>query len=155
MSFMNEYDRTGAIYRFTRANTPNRRMLAEAVDALATWADNNSDGWAYWPKPARAAAKAIALVESTTSAGNAAQERTDATDAEVAAALAPIRSFLTRHGVNHAEVFRDVKDTAGLPAGFRWMTPDEVEWYLMRPVGVSLPDVVMVPDRGLAIREVH
>lgn len=102
--FMNEYDRTGAIYRFARANTPNRLALAVAVDSLATWADNNSDGWAYWPKPRQAAAKAIALIESRTNAENEAQERTDATDAEVKAALAPIKAFLTRQGVDHATV---------------------------------------------------
>lgn len=96
MLYMNEYDRTGAIYRFARASKPNRLGLAFMVDNLATWADNHSDGWAYWPKPARAAEKAMRLIESTTNAANEQQERVDITDAEMLAAARPIKAFCTR-----------------------------------------------------------
>ena len=99
MSFMNEYDRTGAIHRFTRASKPNRLALALVVDNLATWADNHSDGWATWPKPARAASAAVKFIESTTSVNNQMQERYDITDAEMRLAVRPIKAFLTRHKV--------------------------------------------------------
>ena len=113
MKFMNEYDRTGAIYRFARSGlVPNRLALAYVVDDLATWTDNHSDGWAYWPKPCRAAAKAIALIESTAYPEYERREREDITAAELAAALRPIKAFLTRQGVSdadRAEILRAVQ----------------------------------------------
>lgn len=104
MNYMNDYDLASAIQRFDAAEATNRLYVARTVSRLAEWADRNSDGWHSWPKPCRAAAKAIALIESRTWAENEAQEETDATDAEVKAALAPIKSFLTRQGANHREV---------------------------------------------------
>lgn len=106
MKFMNDYDIDHALRRFDDTDTPNRFRLAVVVNNLADWTNDNSDGWAYWPKPLRAASKAIFLIASTTSAANDAQERTDATDVEVTLALRPIKSFLTRQGVAHAEVIR-------------------------------------------------
>lgn len=103
MIFMNEFDRTGAIHRFTRATKPNRLALALVVDNLATWADNHSDGWAHWPKPARAAAAAMRLIESRTHAENERQEREDITDDEMRAAVRPIKAFLTRQRVPAAQ----------------------------------------------------
>lgn len=96
MKFMNELDRTGAIHRFTRATKPNRLALALLVDNLATWADNHSDGWAYWRKPAQSAQLAIALIESTTNANNRTQEVYDVHDSEVLLAARPVKAFCTR-----------------------------------------------------------
>lgn len=104
MRYMNDYDLDHAMRRFSQGRTPNRLALALSVKALADWANNNSDGWAYWPKPARAADKAMALIESRTNAENDEQERTDCTDAEFKAAMRPIKSFLTRQGVPYSEV---------------------------------------------------
>lgn len=106
MSFMNDYEIDLALRRFSSSNatTPNRFRLAETVANLAVWADNNSDGWAYWPKPSLAASRAMRLIWSTTNAENQAQEETDATDAETTAALRPIKAFLTRQGVEHAGI---------------------------------------------------
>ena len=113
MTFMNEFDRTGAIHRFTRASKPNRLALALVVDNLATWTDNNSDGWAYWPKPARAAESAVRHIVSTTHAENERQESEDITDAEMRAAVRPIKAFLTRQKVPAAQrelILRAVKE---------------------------------------------
>lgn len=105
MRFMNEYDIENALRTYGSEisggeATPNRAHLAAVVARLARWADRNSDGWAYWPKPCRAALKAIELIDARTW-----QERSDflakdATDLEVTIALRPIKSFLTRHGVS-------------------------------------------------------
>lgn len=100
MLYMNDYDLSFAKVRFDRAGCPNRYHLATAVDSLREWADRNSDGWAYWPKPARAARKAMLLIQSTTNAANTEQEMEDATDAETKAALAQIKRFLTTQGVD-------------------------------------------------------
>ena len=100
MRFMNDHDIESAIRRFTVATKPNRLGVALMLKHLAEWTDANSDGWPYWSKPARAADKAMALVESRTWAENKAQEETDATDAEVKAAMTPVKAFLTRQGVS-------------------------------------------------------
>jgi hypothetical protein len=93
---MNDYDLDCARARFTRSTTPNRLALVLVVDNLREWADSVSDGWAYWPKPCRAAEKAISLIESRTYAENLAQEDNDISDAEMLDAVKPIKSFLTR-----------------------------------------------------------
>jgi hypothetical protein len=96
---MNEWDYTGAIHRFIRASKPNRLALALIVRNLATWADDHSDGWAHWPKPARAAQSAMRHIQSTTHAADELQEREDITDAELRAAVRPIKAFLTSQKV--------------------------------------------------------
>lgn len=100
MKHMNDYDLAFARSRFTRASKPNRLALVMVVSNLAEWADNHSDGWAYWAKPRQAAQKAIALIESRTNRENDEQERNDITEAEMLAAVRPIKSFLTTQKVN-------------------------------------------------------
>lgn len=97
MRYMNDYDIEFAVRRFTRATKPNRLALALVVQNLAEETNQVSDGWAYWPKPCRAAEQAIRLIESTTNAANDEQERVDITDAEMIAAVRPIKAFLTRN----------------------------------------------------------
>ena len=113
MTFMNDYDLQYARSRFTRAATPNRLALALVVDNLRQWADRHSDGWAYWPKPSRAAQKAVAHIESTTHAANAQQEAQDISHTAMLAAVRPIKAFLTRHGATAEErerILRSVED---------------------------------------------
>jgi len=91
MRFMNDFDLHCARTHFGHGDTPNRLALVLCVDNLREWADMNSDGWAYWPKPVRAALKAIELIDGRTTV--------DITDAEMNAAVRPIKAFLTRQGV--------------------------------------------------------
>lgn len=102
MRYMNDYDIERARRVGVRNDWPNRLRLVDTVDALRMWANRNSDGWAYWPKPCRAAARAMEQICGDGT--NAADDRPDATDAEVTAALRPINAFLTRQGVPHSEV---------------------------------------------------
>lgn len=104
MRYMNDWDIAQARRRFDPDTVPNRARLVEVIDSLREWANGNSDGWAYWPKPCRAASKAIALVESTSYPEYQRRQDEDATDAETKAALTPIKAFLTRQGVAHSEV---------------------------------------------------
>lgn len=97
MKHMNDYDLAYARARFGRGYTPNRLALVLVVENLAEETNWVSDGWASWIKPRQSAQRAIALIESRTSRENDEQERHDITDAEVASAVRPIRSFLTRH----------------------------------------------------------
>lgn len=100
MRYMNDYDLENARSRFTRATCPNRLALVMVVDHLRDWANSCSDGWAHWPAPARAADRAMELIESRTYAENEEQERQDITEAEMLAAVRPIKSFLTRQKVS-------------------------------------------------------
>lgn len=102
MKYMNDYDLDNARRRFE--NTPNRLYLTSVVENLRFWTNHNSDGWAYWAKPVRAAARAIDLIESTTTPENDRRVAVDATGAEVIAALKPIKAFLTRQGVAHDDI---------------------------------------------------
>lgn len=105
MHFMNDYDIEIAQHRFDTPETPNRSKVADVVAKLAEWADNNSDGWHSWPKPCRAASKALDLIDPHTYDEIVEFEQNDASDAEVKKAFAPIKSFLTRQGVAHSEIF--------------------------------------------------
>lgn len=97
MKFMNDYDLQSARSRYGRGATPNRLALALVVDNLREETNWVSDGWAYWPKPCRAAAKAIELIESTAYPEYERRQNEDITEAEMLAAVRPIRSFLSRH----------------------------------------------------------
>lgn len=111
MRFMNEYDLEVAYNRFWEGNTPNRFHLVLVVHRLRQWADENSDGWAHWPKPGRAASIAMSHIESRTNRENDQQEREDITDAEFRRALAPIKAFLTRQNVAD-EIRREILSVA-------------------------------------------
>lgn len=50
--------------------------------------DNNSDGWAYWQAPAKAAEKLMTLI----------QRGLPGNEADFKATLSPIKSFYTRKG---------------------------------------------------------
>jgi hypothetical protein len=41
----------------------------QTLDNLMTWTDNNSDGWAYWLPPARAAQRLIEFIEDDGTVG--------------------------------------------------------------------------------------
>lgn len=95
MRYMNDYDLESARRRFIGESMPNRLALTMVVDNLRVWADDHSDGWAFWRKPARAASSAMALIDSHTF-----RERSDVSDAEMRAAVRPIKAFLTRERVS-------------------------------------------------------
>lgn len=89
MYFMNGWEIEEAAQAFQHHPVlgPATRTLVSLHDA----ANTNSDGWAYWPKPVRAAAKLMTLIQG---------DREDATPAALRAALVPIKSFRTRSGID-------------------------------------------------------
>lgn len=101
---MNDYDIARAVRRYATHPIlgPASRTLANLRDA----ANHNSDGWAYWPKPARAAAKLMEMIERDVMIERDGTwqyfndpARADVTSAEYKAALRPIRAFRTRSGI--------------------------------------------------------
>lgn len=99
MRFMNTYDIEDARVRYARHPLlgPATKTLASLRDA----ADENSDGWCYWPKPARAAARLMEVIERDgTSRYRFDDERADVTLAELRKAYAPIKAFRTRTGIS-------------------------------------------------------
>ena len=103
MRFMNEYDVERALRMFDTDQTPNLAYAAESVQRLQRWANSNSDGWAYWPKPARSAARLMEMLDNAqTQAYNGTLR--DVPKSDVTKALVPVKSFLTRQGVDHTLV---------------------------------------------------
>lgn len=104
MMFANEHDVEEYLNQFSGGSpesldTPNLLAGALTLARLVNWTNSNSDGWAYWPKPARSAKSLMTLLQSA--------DRFDPQDVSVAdlrKALSPVRAFLTRQGVSHDEV---------------------------------------------------
>jgi hypothetical protein len=92
---MNEWDVAEA--RERHASHPVLGPATRTLDNLRDWADQNSDGWAYWPKPARSAASLMELIER---ASPFRRDRQDPTPAEYRKALGPIKAFRTRQGAD-------------------------------------------------------
>ena len=93
MMFMNtwEIDESMHRYRSHPVLGPATRTLA----ALRDLADNNSDGWCYWPKPARSARKLMELIEAGPD---------KATEAQYRRSLGPIKAFCTKTKLPFPEV---------------------------------------------------
>jgi len=98
MRFMNywDIDRAAEMYE----DHPILGPATETLRNLQEWTDSHSDGWAYWPKPARAAAKLMELLEGDGSYFYREALPGNVTVKEYKAALRPIKSFRTRFGAD-------------------------------------------------------
>ncbi len=95
MRFMNQWDVEEAAARFQ--NHPILGPATATLHNLMDWTNSHSDGWAYWPKPTRAAARLMELIERDgTAQYRFDDEREDVTVAEYRVALRPIKAFRTR-----------------------------------------------------------
>lgn len=100
MRFMNTYEIEDAARRYDPATYRHLAIGVLVLARLVNWANRNSDGWAYWPKPTRAANRLIELIQ-----GVDRFDPEDVTATDLKRACVPIKSFLTRQGVDHAEIF--------------------------------------------------
>ncbi len=103
MRFMNHYDMERAAMKFPPETYPNLARANLTVMRLANWADSHSDGWAYWPKPARAANRLMELLQDS----DLEWEPVDITEADLRKATTPVKAFLTRQGIDHDLIFAD------------------------------------------------
>ena len=102
MMFMNEYEITEAQTIFSE-ETPNLKRAAHTLALLMEWTNQNSDGWPYWAKPTRAAAKLMNIVQSHTYHARFGDVE-DVSEKELAQAISPIKAFLTRQGVSYTVI---------------------------------------------------
>lgn len=104
MYFMNSFEIETRARQFR--DHPVLGPATQTLHNLMDWTDSHSDGWAYWPKPVRAAARLMRLIDMC-----AQQERSHLAKlgpdghlivdpAEYRKALVPIRAFKTRHGAD-------------------------------------------------------
>lgn len=91
MLFMNHYEIEDAVGRY--ADDPVLGPAARTLASLMDWTNRHSDGWAYWPKPCRAAAKLQALFPRR-------WDDESPTVEQYKAALRPIKAFRTRQGAD-------------------------------------------------------
>jgi hypothetical protein len=97
--WMNEHDIDEALHRFS--DHPLLGPAMQTLDNLRRAVNRNSDGWAYWPKPARAADKLMELItRDGTARWRFDDERADVTENALKAAYRPIKAFRTRHGID-------------------------------------------------------
>lgn len=103
MRFMNTYDIDDRARQY--ANHPVLGPATRTIASLRDAANANSDGWAYWPKPARAAAKLMGLIEGDGLDPRNVRfdtERADATPDKLKVALRPVKAFRTKSGIDFA-----------------------------------------------------
>lgn len=84
---------------------PNLQSAVLTLARLKEWTNDNSDGWAHWPKPLAASKRLQILVSSRYFSPRSDNTDADVSAAELRAAFVPIRSFLTRHGAGREQVF--------------------------------------------------
>ena len=100
MMFLNEYDIDCAAAQAERDELPNLAHAVDILTRLVNWTNRNSDGWAYWPKPCRAAKSLQELIYNVDRF-----DPVDLTPEQVKKASSPIKAFLTRQGVQDTHPF--------------------------------------------------
>jgi hypothetical protein len=104
--WMNEYDVQDAVQRWR--GHPVLGPATETLKGLVDWTNSHSDGWAYWPKPGRAAVKLMDFIEGPDTTPRWDRERKDATEEAYRKALSPIKAFCTRHKADVTIVLPDL-----------------------------------------------
>jgi hypothetical protein len=95
MRFMNEYEIDASALRWS--DHPVLGPATATLQNLMVAANENSDGWAYWPKPCRAAAGLQELVERANLARlRFDREYSEPTAEDLKRALRPVKAFRTR-----------------------------------------------------------
>jgi len=101
MTYLNEYEAYEAFGFIEAARLDNLIIGCRVLDALIEWTNSCSDGWTYWRKPRQAAAKLVEMIEDRRRNHLKANGLLDCTDEELRRALVPIKTFLTKQGVDY------------------------------------------------------
>ena len=103
---MNEYEITEARTMAATLELANLHKGARALAELRDWTNQNSDGWPYWAPPNRASQKLQAALAKMRTDHYRGKEPADITASDLARLCTPIKSFLTRRGVDHGLIFK-------------------------------------------------
>jgi hypothetical protein len=106
MRFMNRWEVEDAVEMY--ADHPILGPATQTLDNLMRWTDSHSDGWAYWPKPVRAAARLMELIENDKAATYRGGLIPEVTIGQYKAALRPIKAFRTRQNADFVIVDAEV-----------------------------------------------
>lgn len=104
--WMNRYEITEAL-GLDAEDFPVALKAARILDRLRHWADSNSDGWHSWPKPGKAADRLMVELKAAMESRYRHPYDADITEADLRRALTPIKSFLTKQGVDHSLILDD------------------------------------------------
>jgi hypothetical protein len=105
--WMSEYE-IEEMLRFTAIHElPVARRGAEVLARLMGWTNTVSDGWPYWAKPSRSAAKLMTLLDTTYRAHYRGGHG-DISEEDLKKAITPIKAFLTRQDVDPEDKVRIV-----------------------------------------------
>ena len=95
---MNEWEIDNAIDQWW--NDPDLGPAIRTLNSLREVTNTNSDGWAYWRKPARAADKLMTLIQQHerwhAASTHSPRQGERATPAALRKALVPVKAFRTR-----------------------------------------------------------
>lgn len=100
MQYLNAYEIDTALDAFDGDETPNLCAAAQTLANLADWTNENSDGWAYWAKPKNAAKALINQISDSLSDYHRSGTADDTTGPHLKKCYTPIKSFLTKQGVD-------------------------------------------------------
>ena len=135
--WMNQYEIEAAAQ--ARHACPNVRKGVRLLAALLEAVNSQSDGWAYWPAPSKAAEKLMNLLHTS---GNLAYGTgRKISDAELKAAISPIRAMVTKQRklqAKHGNKFEfDVDAAMAEPKPLNINTPGDTQKHLADSFGGS------------------
>lgn len=106
--WMNEYEVEEILSRTAHeaGEVPNLYTGARVLHALMEWTNANSDGWPYWNKPSSAAGRLMEVFHDYQYPLRFGHDRdgqplADLPQDELKRLLAPIKSFLTKQGIDY------------------------------------------------------
>lgn len=102
--YLNDYEVQDAERIFHLEGLPNLHRSTAIIFALMEYAEDNSDGWHAWPKPRRAAAGLIEVVDDRRRDHLRGHLFGDISEADLKRLLRPVKAFLTRQKVDQDEM---------------------------------------------------
>ena len=102
--YLNESEILDAERTFHLDGQHNLYQGARILWALASWANQNSDGWCHWVKPRKAASGLIDVVDDARRQYLRGHGVPDITDEQLTGLVRPIKAFLTRNKVNQDDL---------------------------------------------------
>jgi len=100
VTWMNEYEVEDVQGQFDPAEFPNLASAARILGALVDWTNSNSDGWAFWPKPGRAASTLQGLLKDAQAMDRNGTLFDDVPARDLNRSLVGIKALLTKQGVD-------------------------------------------------------